>query len=375
MSDQGTNQSIPEPDNVGDDVRAAIDELKVGSTEPQIDVVIDKGESGRQRDEAGRFAAALKDKPEDKPRDTLSLPEKKTDGVQADPTAALGVPKPADVAVPQPTPTEPPKPVIEPPKGWNADAKAKWAELPEVIQREAVRREEALTKQLFAHDESRDFGRKLQDIANPYMPIIMQEGADIPKAFQNYLQTSYTLRNGTPHQKSEALHRIAQTFNVDLNLAHQQGAASPELAELRQQVLDLKRAQQGQDQERQQREDQSLQQTIAEFSTAPGHEHFDRVRTRMGALLDSGEAKDMEDAYQQAIWAHPDIRSTLIEAQSKAAEEKRQADQKAKAEAAKSAAVSVKGSPGGSRPLNGATSHGSIADDLRAAMAEVRGRV
>jgi len=334
------------PDNIGDDVRAAIEELKVASPEPKIDVVIDKAELGRSRDESGKFTATPKE--DASKRETLTLPDKKQpEGVQPDPAAALG-------QALTPAIVEPPKPVIEPPKGWNAEEKAKWSEVPEWAQKAATRREEALTKQLFQHDEARDFGRKLQEIANPYMPTIRAEGADINKAFENYLQTSFALRSGTPMQKSLALHAIAQQFNVDLSLPHQQGGVDPRYVQL---------------------ETGGLQQQIADFSSSPGHEHFEQVRVRMGSLLESGEAKDMEEAYQQAIWSHPEIRSSLIAAQSKAAEDQRIADLKAKADAAKAAAVSVTGAPGGSRPMNGATSHGSIADDLRAAMAEIRGRV
>lgn len=366
MSDLGQSaaQEIA-PDNVGNDVRAAIEELKVGSTEPKLDVVIDKGEVGRVRDETGKFAKA-----DTAPkRETLTLPEKDA-GVKADPTQQLGVVPPDPAA-----PVEPPKPSIEPPKGWSAEEKAKWKELPEWAQRTTARREEEAFREISRFDEDRNFGRKVRDIAAPYLPIIQMEGADVHKSWENYLQTSYALRNGTDFQKSQALHAIAQRFNVDLNLAHQQGAVHPEVANLRHQLQQMQQKLQGQDQERQQREqDQTLRQ-IAEFSTAPGHEHFEKVKVRMGTLLETGEAKDMEDAYQQAIWSHPEIRSSLMASQTKAAEDQRTADLKAKADAARAAAVSVKGAPGGSRPLNGAQSHGSIADDLRAAVAEVRGRV
>ena len=106
MSDLGQSaaQEIA-PDNVGNDVRAAIEELKVGSTEPKLDVVIDKGEVGRVRDETGKFAKA-----DTAPkRETLTLPDKDA-GVKADPAQQLGV-VPPDPAVP----IEPPKPSIEPP--------------------------------------------------------------------------------------------------------------------------------------------------------------------------------------------------------------------------------------------------------------------
>lgn len=370
MSDQGQSaaQDVA-PDNVGDDVRAAINELKVGSDTPPINVVLDKAEAGKPRGEDGKFVPAAKEAAPK--RETLTLKDKPAEvvtdapvGVIADPAQQIGVEK-----------VEPVKPVIEPPKGWSAEAKAKWAEVPEVLQREAVRREEALTKQLFQHDEARDFGRKLQEIANPYMPAIRLDGADVYKGFENYLQTSLALRQGTPMQKSLALHAIAHQFNVDLSLPQQQGGVDPKYVQLERQIQDLTQKLQGQDQERQHQENQSLEQQVNTWAAGPGHEHFDKIRTRMGRLIDDDPSLNLDQAYEQAIWSHPEIRPSLVAAQTQAAQEKRTADLTAKADAAKSAAVSVKGAPGGSKPLNGAASHGSIADDLRAAIAEVRGRV
>jgi len=76
LSDQGQSaaQEVA-PDNIGNDVRAAINELKVGSETPQIDVVIDKGEPGRTRGEDGKFVAQPKD--ETPKRETLTLKDKR----------------------------------------------------------------------------------------------------------------------------------------------------------------------------------------------------------------------------------------------------------------------------------------------------------
>ena len=95
----------------------------------------------------------------------------------------------------------------------------------------------------------------------------------------------------------------------------------------------------------------------------------------MGVLLESGKASDLEDAYNRAIYADPEIRSSLLAANQQATNGKRLTELNAKTERAKSAAVSVTGSPGGSKPLNGSGSVGSIEDDLRAALREVGGRV
>lgn len=374
MSDQSAvvEKQTDDFDDVGGDVAAALNELRGGEApEPETKITIDRAE--RPRDEAGRFTQALA-KTEDKPkREILTLPEKDkpVEGVQADPAAQLGVPAPAAT----PAPIVPQTPAIKPPEALKGELKAKFAELPPEWQQEIVRREAEAHKALTSQDEERQLGRKINQVVTPYLPTIRAEGATVEKAFENYLQTAHVLRSGTPLQKAQALHSIAQAFSVDLNLPLQQAGSDPRYAHLEHQLSELQNRLQAQDHQRQQQEDQNLRSQIDAFASQPGHEHFEKVKVRMGALLDSGEAKDLEDAYQQATWSHPEIRSTLVEAQTRAAEEKRIAEQKALSERARSAAVSVTGAPGSSRPLNGAQSHGSIEDDVRAAMSEVRGRV
>lgn len=352
-----------EVDDVAGDVRNALNELMGGEGDPEPQIVLDKVE--KPRDETGRFTkgAEPSEKKEAPKRETLTLPEKEA-GVKAG--AQIG--QPAEAA--QPT-----GPAVEPPKGWTSEAKAKWGELPEWAQKEATRREEALTKQLFQHDEARDLGRKVMEASTPYLPMMRAEGADPHKAYENYLQTSYVLRTGTPAQKSMALHAIAQRFNVDLSLAHQQGASDPRYAQYEQQTRGLNERLQGLENHLKNQEDQGILAHIDSFSSQPGHEHFDKVRYHMGVLLESGQALDINEAYEKAIWADPEIRNSLIAAQSNAAQEKRNSELRAQTERARNAAVSVTGAPGSSRPLNGAGSHGSIEDDIRAALAEIRGRV
>ena len=96
----------------------------------------------------------------------------------------------------------------------------------------------------------------------------------------------------------------------------------------------------------------------------------------MAALLNSGAAQTYQEAYEKAIWADPDIRSGLLSQQQREAEEKRNAEAKARTDAAKRAAGSVTGSPGGVRPTNGSgTGHSSLRDEIRANLAASTGRV
>lgn len=352
-------------DDIGGDVAAALNEIRGGDAPAETQITLDKSEQ-RPRDEAGKFAKALKDDAAAAERKTFTLPEKlkPAEGVQVDPAAQLGITAPIPAA-----------PAIKPPDGLKGELKAKFGELPQEWQQEISRRESESHKALTSQDEERQFGRRINQLVSPYLPTIRAEGATPEKAFENYLQTAHVLRQGTSFQKAQALHAIAQQFNVDLNLPLQGAGSDPRYAQLEHQLSELQTRLQAQDQQRQQQENLGLHSQIDTFASEPGHEHFETVRAHMGTLIEGGIAKDLPEAYQMAIWAHPDLRSTLVAAEQKAAEDKRRAEQAALTGRAKNAAVSVTGAPGSSRPLNGAQSHGSIEDDVRAAMSEVQGRV
>lgn len=55
----------------------------------------------------------------------------------------------------------------------------------------------------------------------------------------------------------------------------------------------------------------------------PRHPHFEKVRGRMGALMQAGAADDLDAAYDAAVWADPELRGVLQADGAKAREVKR----------------------------------------------------
>ena len=45
----------------------------------------------------------------------------------------------------------------------------------------------------------------------------------------------------------------------------------------------------------------------------PLHPHFDEVEQIVFNLLNSGAVKDVSEAYKQALWLHPTLRTKLID--------------------------------------------------------------
>lgn len=260
---------------------------------------------------------------------------------------------------------------ISMPKSFKPEMAKDFATLPRHIQEIVAKREEDFHKELTKHDEERVFGRQINQIVTPYMAQIRAEGADAPKAIAELLNTAHLLRTGTPQQKGELLWRTAQTFGADMRQGLQQQAqnqVNPQLQGLQQTVDGLKQQIERDAVFKKQQEDDALQSQINTFAADPKNVHFEAVKAHMATLLRGGVAKDLQDAYDQAVYANPQTRSTLLMAQNTEAEEKRVADKKAKAEAAKRAGSSIKGAPGIAALKNGKITQPDLRSEIRAAM-------
>ena len=264
-------------------------------------------------------------------------------------------------------------PEIKMPRTFAAANAPKWAELSRQQQEFLAKREEDFHKQLTTNDEERIFGRQLREMAAPYTPIIAAENGDIKTAFSQFLNTAYQLRTATPQMKGQLLMQLAQKFGADMRGASQaQPQVDPQLQGLQQQVQSLQQKIEKEAAFKKQQEDESIQAQIKAFSDDPKNIHFSEVKAHMAALLKSGIAGDLQEAYDQAVYANPHTRSTLLQQQSSSVEEKRVADKKAKADAAKRAGSSIKGAPGMAASKNGQIVQKDLRSELKAQFAAYR---
>ncbi len=361
-----TDNQTPTPElSLRDDVRSAVESLK--EKPEHADDAGKIADAERRRDEGGRFT-----KPEAKPTDgkrpVLTMPEKKP--AEATGAAATGA-TPAQAATA-------PAPKYKAPDGWTAPMKAKFGELPEEVQAEITRRETEAHQRITANDNERLLGKQFREIAAPYQATLTAEGASIADAFKQFLNTAFILRTGTPAQKAQALQIVAQQFNVPIGGQLQQAPiVDPRLETLQQRIDRIERERQADTQQRQAQEQAVLASEIEGFRAAPGHDHFEKVQARMGHLLETGLAKDLQDAYDQACYSDPEIRVSILASAQSESEQKRQAELKTKADAAKRAAGSVTGAPGGSQPLkpNGADPSRDLRDEIRANLRAAQGRI
>lgn len=258
------------------------------------------------------------------------------------------------------------------PKSWKADEKGVWEKIPPEARAVIERREAEVERGFTQLDEDRNFGKTMKETIMPYMPIIQAEGGNPVSAIQSLLNTAYYLRsNASPQDKGRMIRGLAQQFNADLSENNTTTVQPNEqLNAALQKISQLEQAIQKQPEVfRQQQESTLLQREIDAFAADPKNVHYQKVKPAMAALLKGGQAADMRDAYDKACWADPDIRTSIMAEEQKAAEEKRIANIQAKTVTARKTAVSVKGSPGISPAANGSANR-SLREDLEAAFDE-----
>lgn len=234
---------------------------------------------------------------------------------------------------------------IEPPHSYTATVKAKWNEIPKEVQEELVRREQDVHRMMTAPNGELQIGRQMKEVVTPYMPLIQSLGATPAQAVGETLNLAYILNQGQPLQKAQVIEKLINDHQIDTSLIGQQQTADPQMKALQDQIAQLSQAANPEAvkaQLRQEMEAERINTEVQAFAANPAHIHYDKVRPAMAALLQSGAAGDMQEAYDMACHADPAIRSTLQQEQAKEAEAKR----KVEIEAKKKAAASVTGSPG-----------------------------
>lgn len=294
---------------------------------------------GRARDEHGRFVKSEKQAAEEsKGAEQVAVP-----GTEAAPAAEA------------PAQTQQPS-VDLPPSTWTATAKAEYAKLPEVVRNEIKKRESDFQKGIGQYKQAADFGSRIDGVLRPYAQIIREKGGTPEGVISSLLQTAYALQTGTPQQKAQLLLQTAQQYGADMTIFGQKPADGQQqqdpnieaiiqqrLAPVLQELNQFKSQFTTTQQQREQQEQQTLASQIEAFRTAtdergqPKHVYFDNVRGTMAALIDSGDAKTLEEAYGMACRAHPEVSKLVFAEQRKQEDAQRLAEQRRLAEEAKRA--------------------------------------
>lgn len=336
--------------------------------------------SERQRDATGRFARREGERPEGATPDSVV-------GEKAAPArgAAPGTANDADGV--QQSRAAAPSPVALPaPAGWNAQDKALWAKVPPDVQQVIARRETDVARKISEQDEVRLVGNDFMRVANQYAPVIQARGGNPVALFNELIGIVAQIHNSDPASRAALFRQLAANNGVDLRALSAPGAPQAQPAPnsvpidqlVARQVDEQFRVRQAREQQdREAAEMHAVNGEIETFrskTTEQGqlaYPYFDHVNSLMAALLSGGTASTLEEAYNLAVRAHPETSKLIAEADQASAKAKEEA--RRKAESARRKAGSVRGGIGGaSAPPAGDR---SIRDELKAAFAEVNGRL
>jgi hypothetical protein len=322
-------------DTLDADIAAAFDSV---TSSPSADVAVaspavaapsvdtpeaPKGDD-RARDESGRFKAKEGENPA-----TAETP--KVDGPQAN------APDPAaPVLAEQPKPTD----KITPPQNWKGQGKVAWDRLPPAIQKE-------ISEDYAQRAQLQDRVSRLDAAIGPDQA---QRLAVTYGSVEGGIQNLLAMSDMATKNPTGFVLWFAQQRGLDLTQLAGQGTGQGEQptqdsSQLAQKVTQLETYIQNLVQQQQQGTQSQLQSDIDRFASDPAHPYFNDVRQSMAALIKMDRAKDLQQAYDMAVWADPTIRQTLIEAE----RSKTASAQAATAQQAMSAAVSISGSPAGAK--------------------------
>jgi hypothetical protein len=221
------------------------------------------------------------------------------------------------------------------PNTWRKEQAAKFATLPPDVQDEITRREQDFFKGIEQYKGKAQFADRMEKAITPHIDTLRTLGVNPDTAVSELLMADRKLRYGSPAEKQQYFAYLAQSYGVDPTKlqAQQNVQVDPNVEHLQNQVRQLSGYVQQQQLLSQKQEEATLTGEISKFASNPTNRHFESVRGDMSALLQAGIAKDLQDAYERAIYANPQTRAAVLAEQQAAARQ----EAAKKAQAARSA--------------------------------------
>jgi hypothetical protein len=260
----------------------------------------------------------------------------------------------------QPAPVVEPATAIVPPHSLKAAAKAVFATLPKEVQEEFFRIEGEAQKAKAEWSSKGEQYNRLNALFEPIKDRLTLSGLTQESYVSALIRADQMLRDNP----GQALPELARMYGFQIPglQAPEQPYVDPAVQELRQTVSQLQQALQSRSTEEEQGRMQEATSELEAFRNDPKHLYFDNVRPLMATFMRDGHAANLEEAYDMAVQANPQIRTLVA------------AGTQPKAAPAKPKDISVTGAPGQARASPKANSN-SHEDDVRAAIEELTGRI
>ncbi len=256
---------------------------------------------------------------------------------------------------------------VSPPEHWSEEDQTIFMELDERGRNFALSREKQFDKGI---EEKSNELKTYREVFEPYKDVI-PPGMTEPQMIQNLLNAqAYLQRNPT-----EAIKWLMQSYGVDEKqfaptetpvTTEDDPYVDPQVKALQERIDALTSDSEQKAQQAEVDRQNAMLAEIARFRDEtdedgnPTHPHFNNVYGVMAGLLQSGSAKDMQEAYDKAVWAAPEYRETEVEQKARELAEKQLAEKQAEAEKAAKAGKTVKGK----KSAKTAPKENTLSDDL-----------
>lgn len=245
---------------------------------------------------------------------------------------------------------------IEAPKSWSAEEKQLFAQLPPETQSIIARRESERDKGFTT--KSQELAKKYEDskavadLIDREMPNLKAQGITAQQGIQQMIE----LNKFAQRDPAGYIKHVAGLTGVDLRTLvpktqEPQGDVytDPAMTALQNEITSLKNAVSSQIHNAEAAQHHDAQNTITDFENAKDeagnlkHPHFQEVRGVMGMLIESGQAQDIQSAYDQAVRANPTTFAAMQEAEGRDRKAKEALDAQARVKKARSASASISG--------------------------------
>lgn len=256
--------------------------------------------------------------------------------VKADGTLGEKVQAPAQVA-----PQAPQAPKRTYPKSWKPELESKFHTLDPDILDQIEKREADIFKGIEEY-KKQAMPAELRQVLGPYEQSFTQQYGSVHAGLHQLLQLS----DFAARDPAGFIQRFAQARGIQLGQQAQDDTSQvdPQYSALQSEIGSLKQQLAGFQQQAQQAALTPYLNEVERFKSEQGREKFDELRQHMHALITSGAAQTLGEAYDQAFRARfPDEWLSAQMAQ------RQQADMQ-RAQQAKAAAVQVTGAPSQSSP-------------------------
>lgn len=229
-------------------------------------------------------------------------PEAKTDGPDRGPDGKFiakdATDKPADA---QEASKDTKEKLTDPPARFSEDAKKAWAEAPEAVRAEAQR---AIRE---TEQGIQQYKQQLEPI-QPFLQMAKGDPQQLASAMGRYVNTENMLRENPVAGFTE----IARNMGLSpqqvgaMLMGQESGKADPrdqEINTLRQKLNQLEQGFTSVNQTMTQQREQAVLSQVEQFAQA--NPRFDELSEEIATMLDTGYAKDLQDAYDKAARLNP----------------------------------------------------------------------